>query len=412
MCGTTGALEPFDQSGPLAQPGACPCHRSTARSRRRTGPASRRRCRGPAGPPASRRPISSPPWTACSAVQAGAEGTDSGHDQAVGGQHPGRGDAVSSTSAPTRSSARTAERTLPLPVVEHDHPAAHPGLPPRAVLRLVAACTVEPRHHGGRDGSTRTAPGRVASGDRPGQHADARQVARTPSRSSRDLRPAAARPARAPRRARSPDVRVGASSRADHGRAARIQVRARGPDRCRGSRPASAAAPARPDPERARPAGRGRRAGRRRSQPPRHRMAAEQRDVVGAATPGPARAHAWLAGTTRVQDSPGTTVDRDQSVTGPGLGRGAARRRSRTRAREPGSAGGSGRAGRPGCAGFGVMRGWSCDAYRLPLVLGTPRSRVRGDRGPQRPGQRLELRLHDVVGVATGQHPDVEGDPA
>src|SRR5215212_7962376 len=42
--------------------------------------------------------------------------------------------------------------------------------------------------------------------------------------------------------------------------------------------------------------------------------------------------------------------------------------------------------------------------------VGDPR--IEGDRGPQRPRERLELALDDVVGVAAGvQHPHVQADP-
>ena len=37
-------------------------------------------------------------------------------------------------------------------------------------------------------------------------------------------------------------------------------------------------------------------------------------------------------------------------------------------------------------------------------------ARVERDRVAERPGERLELRLHDVVRLAAGQHPHVQGD--
>jgi hypothetical protein len=46
-----------------------------------------------------------------------------------------------------------------------------------------------------------------------------------------------------------------------------------------------------------------------------------------------------------------------------------------------------------------------------PLVDGTPGlARVERDRVAEGPGERLELRLDEVVRVAAGEHPDVQRD--
>ena len=112
--GTTGAGSRSTVPGHSREPRLGSLDAGLGR-RRRTAPACPRRCRAPAGRRRAAASDQPGPRDRAQPAHAGAEVADARHEQPVAPPAPRPRSAVSSTSAPTRSRARTAERTLPLP---------------------------------------------------------------------------------------------------------------------------------------------------------------------------------------------------------------------------------------------------------------------------------------------------------
>ena len=322
---------------------------------------------------------------------------DARHEQAVGGQRRLRGRRSASTSAPTRSSARTAERTLPDAVVEHHDAGRHRAPPPSRPAGGASSC-----HRARRTGATCWLPrldqpvavhGRAA-----GPAVQRGRAARQPERvaagrpATRYASPAGSRRASTSRRAVAERSAPAVRARSP-GRPAARPLRC-GPPRAAAPTPASAARPAsrracivhhgvaadgeQPD---------------RRPQPaaaPAGRPAPASASSYGAVPPGRVRpAAATVHAVARARRRTGTEPAPAHAATAS----------ARPRVHQHAAA----RAGRAATAPHGC--------YRLPFVLGTPDdARVERDRVAQRPGDRLELRLDEVVRVAAGQHPDVQRD--
>ena len=111
MCGSTGAFELLDDAGPLAAALGVVAVLDAALEEDLHAHADAEH-RAAAGQPAADDPG---PVDGAQPGHAGGEGADAGDDEAVGVEGGLRGRRSPSTSAPTRASARSAERRLPDP---------------------------------------------------------------------------------------------------------------------------------------------------------------------------------------------------------------------------------------------------------------------------------------------------------